>query len=129
MKTLSLWAERKWEPYNFGPDYPSVMFWLITLGALISYAQTVWTVMEYYNFLPTSVLFKAGLIMLVFPFTWTVYYRLHRHFKRFSEESTPSNQRLIKKVQALSIAFALVTYILFSFCLSILRGLLEKLYH
>jgi hypothetical protein len=129
LKRLWLWTGLKWERYNFGPNYPSLMFWLITAIFLIEFAQQVRIAVEYHALLPASVLWTVAIMLLMFPFTWIVYYRLHRRFKRLSEEGPPPNQRLMKEAQALSIAFILGAYILFGFGLGIVRRLLEQVYH
>lgn len=100
------------------------MFWLITAVVLLPYANAVKIAVKYYAFLPTSVLIKAGAVILLFPLTWTAYYRLHRRFKRLSQEGQLPNQRLMKEVQALSIAFVVSAYMLLGFCFSIVGGLL-----
>jgi hypothetical protein len=125
MRRLSLWAERKWEQYNFGPDYPIVMFWLITALFLLQYALVVQVIVDYYSLLLRRAVLVLS-ILILYPLTWSVYYRMHRRFKKLSEAGLPPNQRLMKELQALSIS--LVTGFSFSFgaCLWILRGLLKE---
>lgn len=129
MKKLSLWAERKWERYNFGPDYPVVMFWLITAIFLVQSALLVRVIVEYYSVLQGSILIRGVMMLVMYPLIWTVYYRLHKRLKRFSQEAHPSNERLLKEVQALTIALVVCAYALFGFGLGILRRLLEQVYY
>jgi hypothetical protein len=129
MKRLLVLAERKSEPYSFGAGYPSLMFWLITVVVLLQCVLGVQIIIQYHTVLDVSILTKAVILLLMFLLTWAVYYRLHRFFQKLVEESPPSNERVVKKGQALFIAFALGTYIIFGFCLSILRNSLEELHH
>jgi len=129
MKRIVLWAERRWERYNYGRDYPSVMLWLITAGAFLTYANAIKIVAQYYPLLPKSLPLKIGLVIFMYPFVWITYYKLHKTFKRFSEENPAPNERLAKRLQFLSIAFVLGAYILFNFLLSIIGGLLRSLHH
>jgi len=128
MKRLSLWAERKWERYNFGPDYPFVMFWLITVFFLLQCALMVQIIVDYHSLLLRRAVLVLSMLIL-YPLTWTVYYRMHRRFKKLSEEGLPPNQRLMKELQFLSIALVSSFSFLFYVCFSILRGLLKSLHH
>jgi hypothetical protein len=72
MRRLSLWAERKWERYNFGPDYPIVMFWLITALFLLQYALVVQVIVDYYSLLLRRAVLVLS-ILILYPLTWSVY--------------------------------------------------------
>ncbi len=117
MKRLSRWGERKW--------YPSVMFWLITAVFLLQYALVVQVTVDYHSLLLRREATVLSMLIL-YPLTWIVYYRMHRRFKKLSEEGPPLNQRFVKELQALLISLVLGLYVSFYACFWNLRGLLKR---
>ncbi len=67
---LSLWAERKWERYDFGPDHPSLMFWLLTAIFLLHCVLVVQVIVDYYPLLRRTATVLSMLIL--YPLAWTV---------------------------------------------------------
>lgn len=101
-----------------------LMFWAVTAVVVLSYADAVKTALRYHACLPRSALVEAGSILVLYPLTWTVYYRLRKRFRQLSREGM-SSERLMEEVYHLSTAFVVIAYMLLGYCFWIIKDLLS----
>ncbi len=127
MRSLSLFGDRKFERYSYGPDFPAAMFWLNTLVFGVVYAGMLWLAADHLDSLRrASALLRSGAVLVLFPAIWTAYYRMHRRYQQIAREPS-SLPRLARELQGLTIALVLCFCMVVGLSMSILRSILRLL--
>lgn len=127
-----IWERRFWWGRDYGQDYPDVMFWLITVGFFLTYANAIQTTIEHFSVLMTSsrsFLILFGSVMVLAPASWIAFLGLHKDLKRLHGQldGLPEGQALFKRVQGAAIAFVVGAYIILGFCLKLIRQSIQGL--